>query len=291
MFYKTTIYKINYMRLIGCIIITACLLPTAISAGSLEFFSLKKISQNPHGALLRSPSINALYMYSTGDNKHYMEYDFGAKIPCLSLRNRNDIDFDIGGSGGIFTRFELFSESFNFVHADFTGALFADIRYKRFFFETSVYHTSSHIGDDYIRYRHGAVKNTGFEAVKHLSTYSMDCLDISLGFEYKFSRRPKGTILAGPSIFIGTRLDLLSFGIPFFIECEIEMFISKHVPNFGIRAGIYLKHLFNSIILGNPRSTDEPHELAIYYYNGYSKMGYFYNRRENLLLFGPTYRY
>jgi hypothetical protein len=274
------------------IIITVIILTTGVSpAASVEFFSSDKISRNPHGALLRSPSISALYLYSTDKNKHFTEFDFGAKIPGISLRNENNIDVDIGGAGGVFTRFELFSESFNFVHADFTGSIFADIRYRRFSFETSVYHTSSHIGDDYIKYRHASVKNTGFEAIKHHTTFLTEYLDISLGFEYKFSRRPIKTLFANPSIFFGSRLNLLPDGIPLFIECEIEIIAGKYLPNIGVRAGIYLKYIFNTIVLGRPASKNEPHELSIYYYNGYSKMGYFYNRRESLVLFGPTYRY
>jgi hypothetical protein len=273
-------------------IITAVFLLYDVSwAGSVEFFSSDKISPNPHAALLRSNAVNALYMYSAQNRTHYMEYDLGAKIPGISIRNADGAAVEIGGGGGVFSRFQLFSESFNFIHADFNGSLYTDVKYRHFLFETSVYHTSSHIGDDYIHYRHGAVKNTGYEAVKHYTSYLTDYVDISIGFEYKFSRRPVGTIFPDPSIFLGTRLDLLSIGIPFFMECEIEIIAGKHLPNVGIRAGVYLKYILNALFLKKHQAGHEPHELSVYYYNGYSKMGYFYNRRESLVLFGPTYRY
>jgi len=280
------------IRNLRFIIAAALLMPAAASSAyDLEFLSQNKLSRDPHAALLRSPAINVLYMYSESNNKHYMEFDFGAKIPGITLRNVNGVDIEIGGSGGVFSRFELFSQSFNFVDADFNGTLYTDVRYKRFVFETSVYHTSSHIGDEYILYHHVSVRNTGYEAIRHYTTYTGEYCGVSIGFDYKLRRYPERLILPNPSIFIGARLDLLSAGIPVFVECEVEVIAGGYLPNVGIRAGVYLKYLFNTIVLKKPSSGREPHELAVSYYRGYSKMGYFYNRRETLILFGPTYRY
>ncbi|MBN2159530.1 MAG: DUF1207 domain-containing protein [Spirochaetes bacterium] len=261
-----------------------------LPAADIEFFSSDKVSGNPHGALLRAPSLNALYLYSAADTRQYMEYDFGARIPGISYRSES-VAVDIGGGGGIFTRFDLLSESFNFIHADFTGALFTDVRYRNFLFETTVYHTSSHLGDDYIKYSSGAVRNTGFEAVRHYISYMLSCLQLSIGLDWKFSRRPKKKIFGEPSILAGVRIDLLSAGIPFFVEWEAEIIAGRRLPNFGIRTGIYLKYFFNTCILRRKSGGSEPHELSVYYYSGYSKMGCFYDRRETLVMVGPSYRY
>ena len=273
-----------------CLIIAAALPSGTLSAGDIEFFSSEKVCENPHAALLRSPAINTLYMYSVENKRHYMEFDFGAKIPAVTYHGKT-IDIEFGGTGGIFTRFELFTQSFNFVHADFTGMLFTDVRYRQFVFETSVYHTSSHIGDDYIKYNHASVKNTGFEAVRHYFNYILPFVEISVGFEYKFSRRPKQTIIPNPSIYLGNRINFLQVGIPVFIEWEAEIIAGRYPPNIGIKLGVFLRYLFNTVFLEKDSSGKEPHELSIYYYYGYSKMGCFNNRRESLILIGPTYRY
>jgi hypothetical protein len=273
-----------------CLLLTAAPPSEIFAAGDIEFFSSKKVGENPHAALLRSPSINTLYIYSAETKRHYMEFDLGAKIPAITYHNK-EVDVELGGTGGIFTRFELFSQSFNFVHADFTGMLYADARYRQFLFETSVYHTSSHLGDDYIRYNLAAVRNTGFEAVRHYFSYSMPFAEISIGFEYKFSRRPKQTIIGNPSIYLGNRINLLRVGIPVFIEWEAEFIAGPYLPNIGIKAGIYLRYLFNTVLLGKDSGGKEAHELSLYYYYGYSKMGCFSRQRESLILFGPTYRY
>jgi len=288
--YHNTIMK-AFERNLYIITTALLLLPAPLAAYDLEFLSQDKLSLNPHAALLRSHAINVLYTYSEDKNKHYMEFDFGAKIPGITLRNVSGADIEIGGAGEVFTRFQLFSQSFNFIHADFNGTIYTDVRYKRLLFETSIYHTSSHIGDDYILYDRGVVKNTGYEAIRHYTTFMADYLDVSVGFDYKLGRRPKRTIFSDPSIFLGARLDLLSAGIPVFVECDVEVIVGRRLPNVGIRAGVYLKYIFNTIFLKKPSSGKEPHELAVYFYSGYSKMGYFYDRRETLILFGPTYRY
>jgi hypothetical protein len=274
----------------ACLAVSVLLPPAFALAGELDFFSPDKVVSNPHAALLRSPAINTLYLYSVESRRHYMEFDFGAKIPAVTYHGKG-ADVEFGGAGGIFTRFELFSQSFNFVHADFTGMLYTDVRYGQFLFETSVFHTSSHVGDDYVRYHHAAVVNTGYEAARQRVTCALPFVEISLGLEYKFSRRPDRGIFRLPSLLLGSRIDLLSEGVPLFIEWEAEIFAGRRPPGIGIRAGVYLRYLFNSVLPGRHGGGKEPHEFSIYYYNGYSKMGYFSERRETLVMAGPTYRY
>ncbi len=276
-------------RIATCIFLGVIIYSAPLFA-EVKFFSSEKVSQTTHASLLRSPALNVLYMYSADTMKHFMAFDFGAKIPGISIRG-GQVEADIGGGGGIFTRFQLLSESFNFVHADFSGALFADIKYREFLFETTVYHTSSHLGDDYIVYDHGRPRNTGWEAVRQYLSYVTPFFDVSLGVEYKFSRRPLAVIFYPLSFFLGGKIDLLAAGIPFFMEVELEVIAGPYPPNFGVRMGIYLKYIFNTLILKHKPDGHEPHELSIYYYNGYSRMGSFYNRRESLILCGPTYRY
>jgi hypothetical protein len=141
------------------------------------------------------------------------------------------------------------------------------------------------------KYNHAAAENTGFEAVRHYFDYVLPFSEISIGFEYKFSRRPEGTIIGSPSIFLGNRINFLQIGIPVFIEWEAEIIAGPYLPNIGIKAGIFLRYLFNTVLLGKDSGGKEAHELSVYYYYGYSKMGCFSKQRESLILFGPTYRY
>ena len=261
-------------------------------ASDVRFFPSVKLVQNPHSSLLRSPSIDVLYIHSADDNTNYMGYNFGSKIPMLSIHRDNSIQYQFGGFGGVFTRFELFSESFNFVHADFLGGVFWDAEYDSLSFETMLYHVSSHIGDDYIYYENAEILDVGFEAVRHYTNLKIiEMLIVSIGFEYKFSRRPNNIIFYNKSFLAGSKIDLYSKGMPLFLECELEIIGMDHSPNVGIRLGTYLGYLFNNILLNDERQSRELHEFSIYYYYGYSKMGYFYDKKESLLLLGPTYRF
>ena len=154
-----------------------------------------------------------------------------------------------------------------------------------------MFHTSSHVGDDYIINNHARVRNTGFEAARQRVTCVFSLVGVSAGAEYKFSRRPDRGIVRLPSFLLGGRIDLLQEGIPFFVEWEAEIYAGRRPPNIGLRAGIYLKYLFNTVMLGRRSMEKEPHELSIYCYHGYSKMGYFAETRETLVMAGPTYRY
>jgi hypothetical protein len=243
------------------------------------------------GALLRSPSVDVLYISSEKDNKEYMAYNFGVKIPGISFNDTRGRRYVFGGYGGIFTRYQLHTESFNFVHADFLGALFLQIDDKHLLFETSVYHISSHLGDDYINNNTIEVADTGFEALKQDVLYRFTpTITFHIGAEYKLGRRPLKTIFYNKSLFLGAMFDGLPQKTPVFFESELEI-IGDYSPNLGIKAGVYLNYLINNFGLNKPPPANEHHEFSIYYYNGYSKMGYFYDQREQLLMCGFTFRY
>lgn len=280
-----------------------CILGFAMNAHSMElrFFPAERFTNNAHSALLRSPAVDVLYTYSTPDKRHYMSYNFGARFGLLSADFGGDLLAELGGGGGAFTRFELFTRSFNFVHADFLGAGTASVRYKKLLFETALYHVSSHLGDDYIKNRHedrppwqreNVFRNVGFEAIRQYASYSLSPLvEGSLGLEYKLGRRPEGLIFYRASFFAGVRLDFLPAGVPLFFECEAEVYDFKREPNLGARLGVYLGYLFNAVFMSRDPVGREQHEFSIWYYYGNSKLGFFYKKRESLILVGPTYRF
>jgi len=289
------------MRII--LVVMLCILGFAINAHSMElsFFPVERFTNNAHPALLRSPAIDVLYTCSTPDRRHYMSYNFGARFGLLSADFGGDLRAELGGGGGAFTRFELFTHSFDLIHADFLGAGTASVRYKKLLLETALYHVSSHVGDDYIKRRHekrapwqreNVFRNVGFEAVKQYASYAFSPLfEASIGLEYKLGRRPEGLIFYRASFFAGMRLDLLPTGVPVFFECEAELYDFKREPNVGARLGVYLGYLFNTVFMGKDPGGREQHELSVWYYYGNSKMGYFYKEKESLILVGPTYRF
>lgn len=264
------------------------LFPAFLSA-EVVFFSHAPLGNEYHSALLRVPSIDVLYAYSTQDNKEYMLYNFGSYIPGITLI-QDKSTLEIGGLGGVFTRFKLRAESFNFIHADFLGGAYCNLKTPRFLFENQIYHVSSHIGDDAIYYDQAKVENTGYEGIKHFTHYQFaPYFMVYLGIDYKFSKRPEQFIFYDKSVLFGTRADFYSLHVPLFFEWELEWF-GQASPNLGIKVGIYLKYIAKRIFLDKTELGRENHQLSLYFYHGYSKMGYFYHQKETLILFGPSFK-
>ncbi len=273
------------------LIICVILFSLPIYAADVNFFKLDSITTYPHAANLRSNAIEAFYIFSTDDSKHYMAFNCAVKIPFLTVIGDTMVFFETGGYGGLYTRFELLSENFNFVHADFLGSYYFDIRYKLITFETSIYHVSSHLGDDYIRYNKGKVKNTGFEAVREfMNIRGGDFVEITLGFDYKFFKRPENRIFNNQSVFHGWRFDFVTVGVPLYVEWEGEVLDFRHIPNIGIRIGCYLDYIINNLFLGRDSYRKKYQEFFAGYYYGYSKMNCFYTKREQLVMTGCSFR-
>ena len=250
-----------------------------------------KIPVPQYAPLLRTTAIEVIYIYETMTLKHYTAFNFGAVIPILGVKIPG-FTFETGVSGSIFSRFELFSESFNFVTADFMGGGYAAVESGSFIIDISVYHISSHAGDDYVLYDNGSIVNTGYEAARLIAAWNTsEWFSCSLGTEYRFHRSPERTVFYISSFMAEGRLDFLHFGIPIFLECDIELVDWYRYVNVGARIGVYTRYLFNSVILGRQDQGRQCHEFSITYYYGFSKALYFERTRESLVLMGPTYRY
>jgi hypothetical protein len=249
------------------------------------------ISKLPHYALGRGALIDARYIYSSGTNKQYIQYGFGVKIPVILFDITDDIKVDFGGYGWTYPLFDLISESFDYIQSDFLLGGFTDIKYHNILFETFIFHTSHHLGDEFIALEHATYINMGYEAVKQYINYNFgDLVTFSPGFEYKLDKRPSDLVFYDKSLFLGFRLDLLKFALPFFLDSECEIFSFDNNPNFGCRLGFYL-NFFNLLNKPEDQKSKHIHEIYLAYYNGYSKYIYFYKTREILLMAGGSYRF
>ncbi len=286
---KSLIYK--SVPAIVAILLLAVMAPPGASAGSLEFFPVGSRQTSAFAPLLRSAAIEVQYMYETAGMDHYAAFNFGASVPMLAYRT-DSLAFETGGRGGIFSRFEMFSESFNFVTADFMGGGYGSIAAGEIALDASVYHVSSHIGDEYLVYDGAAIANTGYEAARLCATWAAaKWLSLSAGAEYLFGRRPRSTVFYDGLLMFEGRIDLLSFGVPLFFEGAVESVGWYRYANAAARLGLYLRYFFNTTLMGEEYRGSEPHELSVTYYYGFSKALYFSRKRESLVLMGPTYRF
>ncbi len=261
-----------------------------IAASDITFLPAKAPLINRHVTLLNPCDIDIAYIYSSIDDIFYARYNFGIKLVIFHMKTNNNVEIESCGFGEVIARFELFSDSFYLVHSDFLGGVSFDIKYKRFLFETMVYHLSSHLGDDYRHYYNEPYLNVGFETIKHYTNYHFsDMFVLSGGLEYKFGRRPADLIFYDLSVILGAKIDFVSKGIPVFIESESEIFSFHHTPNFGVKTGLYLFSFINNTLLKKGLTEEKNHELYFQYYYGYSQVGYYFDKKESLLVFGISF--
>jgi hypothetical protein len=278
-------------RSLACAALAVLLLtaPRPGSAAEWEVLPPYLLSPLPHEALLFAPLIDFTAIYSTADPTVYAQLGAGGKLTALLVTLDGGIVLSTGGFALVYSLFDLFSDSFNFIHSDFRIGGFADARLGRFLLEAFVSHTSSHLGDDLIWLTSPPRINIGCEAIRAYASYSpVDAVWVSLGVDYKFGRRPLNLMIYDTAFLAAVRLEPLELGIPLFLDCEVELPGWFLTPSVGARAGMYLDS-FRRADRG-PHSPTPHHEAYVGYYNGYSRRGYFSNRREQLLTTGFAYR-
>lgn len=272
------------------LIILLLFITPGIAASDITFLPAKAPLINRHVTLLNPCDIDIAYIYSSIDDVFYARYNFGIKLVIFYIKTNNNVEIESCGFGEVIARFELFTGSFYLVHSDFLGGVSFDIKYKRFLFETMLYHLSSHLGDDYLHHYNEPYLNVGFETIRHYTNYHFsDMLDLSAGLEYKYGRRPADLIFYDLSVILGAKIDFVSKGIPVFIESESEIFSFRHAPNFGVRTGLYLFPFINNTLLKKGLAEEKNHALYFQYYHGCSQVGYYFDKKESLLMLGISF--
>lgn len=278
----------HFRRVFHYILITAALAGTRPAPGETRFFPGGKSNPVEAEALLRTPGIRMLYSHGGLPEKSYALINFGGTFPLLTSRD-DDLSFEASGFGAIFSRFILFSDSFDFEHADFSGGLTLTLRGGGHAASLTLYHISSHIGDDAIANRSIPVENNGFEAIRLLTLSRIaGNLRAGGGFQWKVWRRPTEVITGVFSLYA-----LLKWRSPLItLQGNAQWLVREKVFNTGLRADLNLGYLFNTVLLKN-KPADDPgrHTISIGYYYGYSRMGFFNNRREHLFYAGPGYTF
>ena len=275
--------------LAGLVFVVVCMAAFPCYPVEVKVFPPFVLSPLPHEALLFSPLTDFTAVYAPEESKVYMQMGVGGKLTALLLTFDNGLAMSTGGFAFVYSLFDLFSDSFNDITADYRLGGFADVLFGSFLGEVFVSHTSSHVGDDLLWLTSPPRINIGYEAVRAYVSYrAFDLATLSLGVDYKFGRRPLDLIFYDTAFLAAVRVELAPLSVPLFLDCEMELPGFFYTPSFGAKVGIHLD-LFRQ--QDRNRLAPYPHhEAYIGYYNGYSQRGYFYSRREQLLTAGFAYR-
>jgi hypothetical protein len=93
-------------------------------------------------------------------------------------------------AGSIFAQFDLETESFDLINADYIIAVPLTLRRSGFSSRLRVYHQSSHLGDEFLLRDEPERINLAFEAVELILSQSLRPLRVYAGGEYLFNRDP-----------------------------------------------------------------------------------------------------
>jgi hypothetical protein len=206
--------------------------------------------------------------------------NFGESIGLYRLRGPLKSTIQLGIQAGVFSIFDLDSQSFDLINADYMVGIPLTFKKGNFSNMTRVFHQSSHLGDEYLlRGQSDERINLSYESVSSLFSYQLPAgFRIYAGGGYIFHKDPSD--LDPWSVQTG-----LEFRSPiFWFEGSLRPVFGVDVQNrqesnwdadVSARAGMQFE---------NPDFLSRKVQLLFEYYNGKSPNGQFYER--NIEFFG-----
>jgi len=223
----------------------------------------------------RWPRFSVSYRYFIDDKEleHVGAANFGESVAIVRGPAFWDGHWEAGIQGGVFSIFDLASQSSDLINADYLIAFPATYRHGGLAFMTRLFHQSSHLGDEYLLRGDTNRVNLSYEAVDlKLSEQLSDTLRFYGGGGYLFHREPSdlepwftqaGLELKSPWTIFSNRLRPLA-----------ALDLQNHEENnwnadVSLRAGLQWESL---------RVVDRKIALMFEYYDGRNPNGQFYTR-------------
>lgn len=223
----------------------------------------------------RWPRFSVAYRYFPSDKEldHVGAANFGESIALVRGPAFWDGHWEAGLQAGVFSIFDLASDSNDLVNADYWVGIPLTYRHGGFATMVRIFHQSSHLGDEYLLRGPTSRVNLSYEGFDlKFSQDLSDTLRIYAGAGYLFHREPSdlepwstqaGLELTSPwTIFSDSLRPLAAVDIQDHQESDWE-------PDVSVKAGVQWESL--SVV-------DRKLSLMLEYYNGRNPNGQFYDR-------------
>ncbi|MFZ5492519.1 MAG: DUF1207 domain-containing protein [Pseudomonadota bacterium] len=129
--------------------------------------------------------------YDTGSEKLWMvEVGYGAVFPVYGRIDAAGDGWNVGISGGLFGLFNLESDSFDLINADYTVGIPFTWRQGAASGRVRVYHQSSHLGDEFLLNAAPERINLSFESLEAVFAYDFAPFRVYGGGEVLLHREP-----------------------------------------------------------------------------------------------------
>lgn len=230
----------------------------------------------------RWPRFSLSYQYYIDDNEldSVAAPNFGELFPLLHYSPSYGGSWEVGIQAGVFAIFDLTSDSFDLINADYRVGIPITYALGNFAAMLRFYHQSSHVGDEYLLRTGSGRVNVSYEGISLLGSY-----DLPLGFRiyggggYLVHVDPgsldRGSLQFGAE-YAGDDLGW-EFAIPVAgIDVQLEE-ESNWRPNVSPRAGLQF---------GEPFGLGRNLQVLIEYFDGRSPNGQFYGHTIRYIGFG-----
>jgi hypothetical protein len=265
----------------------------AFSGLEIEFFSPYTpkpmiLKADPEQAQVRLIFLRSLGGYSSSkdfSSPYFWDAGLGGDGPFFNITD-NKKDFISANVRGFFkTRFNFLSKSFDMINSDFYGGLSLLFKMSRDLlndFEIYFYHQSSHLGDDFMVKNIKPYINYSREVLRLLHYFSIyDICNVAYGSYYvvrKDPLYPAGRFILQANINLNAYFNNYNIFYNTDIKSKQE---NNWSPNLNFQLGIqFPKISYENALLAFIQS------IVIEYYNGYSYMGQFSDKKEQYLSIG-----
>lgn len=221
----------------------------------------------------RWPQFSASIQFYSGDTEldTVAATNFGATIPVYGWEALG-WQWQLGVQGGVFSIFDLDTDSFDLINADYLGAVPLQIRRGDFSSQFRFFHQSSHLGDEFLLRNRVERINLSYEAIDALLSYNLfDAVRVYGGGGGIVHSDPDldplfahaGVEVTSPDPILGNSLfPVAAFDFQSAEELDWDQ-------NYSVRAGLELR----TEVLEERRL-----QLLFEYFNGRSPNGQFFER-------------
>lgn len=140
------------------------------------------------------PRFSAGYHYYTEsvNYKHAFDGVFGKVFPVVRKGMTSSVFTEVGVLASVFATFDLNSESFDLMNADYMVGIPFSVKWNRLSMITRFYHQSSHLGDEYIKRSPWVERvNLSYETIDSIVSYRLlDWLRVYGGAGFVVRRDP-----------------------------------------------------------------------------------------------------
>jgi hypothetical protein len=236
----------------------------------------------------RWPHFSLAYRYHIRDKELVSAgaANFGETFALYRDRVPSGGLWEFGIQAGVFSLFDLDTESSDLINADYMGGIFASYRYNDFSTMLRVFHQSSHLGDEFVLRDRVNRVNLSYEQVDFKLSYRfLQALRLYGGGGYLFDQEPSGlkpwTVQYGVEFESPWRLN--SGAITPILAVDLKNEEENHwSTNLSLRAGVQFEPW---------KFMGRRLQLLIEYFNGHSPNGQFYNRKIKTIGIGTHLRF